>query len=52
MDNPNLDYNTIGKENVELEELCCFVLLASKKIESKSNANHVRESKVLLVTFL
>lgn len=51
MDKPNLDYNT-GKENVELEELCFFVLLACKKTESKCNTNHVRKSKVLLITFL
>ena len=48
MDNPNLDYNIVGKENVELEELCCFALLSSKKTKLKSNANHVRKSKALL----
>lgn len=35
MDNPNLVYNTIGKENVELQSLCCFVLLARKEIQNQ-----------------
>lgn len=47
MDKPNLFYNTIGNENVELQGLCCSVLLASKKRESKSNANHVSKTKVI-----
>lgn len=33
MDNPHLDNNTVGKENIEHEELCCILLLAIKKTE-------------------
>lgn len=52
MDNSNLDNNTVGKENIEHEELCCFLLLAIKKTESKSHANHIGKSKVQPVAFL
>lgn len=52
MDNPDLDNNTVRKGNTEHEELCCFLLLAIKKTESKSNANHIGKSKVKPVTFL
>lgn len=48
MDKSDLGYNTIGKENIELQGLYCLVLLASKKRKSKSKANHVSKSKVLL----
>lgn len=46
MDKPDLVYNTIGKESIELQGLYCFVLLASKKRKSKSKANHVSKSSL------